>query len=492
MVKRIAVLLIANLALGVLFAALTVAFRDNVIDYQLARGSDQTREQLELTVWIRSGIVVVLAAWYGWIARRMVRGRRGAYLRVRSLAVLGVVAVGYLLISGAYPSWMRVLQAAQLTLLVVLVVATNLRPVRESFPRRPRPARPPGNRKAALVLVVLTPVIAEVLLGNVSVAMAWVVLLYIPIYGAGALLIRELVRRAGGGWPSLVAMGIAYGLLEEGLALQSLTSPTLYGAAGWSPRVFGINTAYTELNLPYHVVFSVLIPIALVELLFPGHGTRPYLRTPGIVATAVVTLLGAALLRLAVPTSIDPGYTIPLPAALTILGLETVLVVLALRVLPGLQPWRPAPVRPPAPGPGRGGHRSRRRRVHGPAVPVRRGDPAGLHPRTVGPCPDGRGGTARTRRRAAVAALERPRVLDGAPPVGRPGWCRARPQRVRLGRERDHAERPDSGRPADRGDGRALRRRESTSPGATDPPLSPWIGYGSPCPARGGRAMLAS
>ncbi|GAA1330968.1 hypothetical protein GCM10009610_69860 [Pseudonocardia xinjiangensis] len=342
-------LLIANLALGVLFAALTVAFRDNVIDYQLARGSDQTREQLELTVWIRSGIVVVLAAWYVWIARRMVRGRRGAYLRVRSLAVLGVVAVGYLLISGAYPSWMRVLQAAQLTLLVVLVVATNLRPVRESFPRRTRPARPPGNRKAALVLVVLTPVIAEVLLGNVSVAMAWVVLLYIPIYGAGALLIRELVRRAGGGWPSLVAMGIAYGLLEEGLALQSLTSPTLYGAAGWAPRVFGINTAYTELNLPYHVVFSVLIPIALVELLFPGHGTRPYLRTPGIVVTAVVTLLGAALLRLSVPTSIDPGYTIPLPAALAILGLEAVLVVLALRVLPRLQPWRPAPVRPPAP-----------------------------------------------------------------------------------------------------------------------------------------------
>jgi len=45
-------------------------------------------------------------------------------------------------------------------------------------------------------------------------------------------------------------------------------------AAGWAPRLFGLNTAYTELNLVYHAVFSVTIPIVLVELLFAGHEKR--------------------------------------------------------------------------------------------------------------------------------------------------------------------------------------------------------------------------
>src|SRR4051795_435256 len=105
------------------------------------------------------------------------------------------------------------------------------------------------NRGAALALVLIAPAVAELTLGTVPVRMWWVVLLYVPIYGAGVLLIRELVRRTGGGRPSVLLLGLAYGLVEEGLALQSLTSPHLYGAADWGPRPFGINTVYTELNL---------------------------------------------------------------------------------------------------------------------------------------------------------------------------------------------------------------------------------------------------
>jgi hypothetical protein len=171
--------------------------------------------------------------------------------------------------------------------------------------------------------------------------MAWLVLLYIPIYGAGALLIRELIRRTGGGWGSTLLMGLVYGLVEEGLALQSLTSPHLYGAADWAPRLLGVNTAYTEINLPYHAVFSVAIPIALVELLFPAHGRAPYLRRGGLVLTGVVALLGVGLLRVSVPPFNDPGYVLPATAFAVIIALIAVLSVLALRVLPR----RPAPQR---------------------------------------------------------------------------------------------------------------------------------------------------
>lgn len=169
------------------------------------------------------------------------------------------------------------------------------------------PART-GNRRAALTLVVLTPLIAEITLGSTPLMMIWLLVLYMPVYGAGVLLIRELVCRASGGWGSILLLGLAYGLVEEGIALQSLTSPTLYGAAPRAPRVLGINTAYAELNLVYHAVFSVLIPIALVELLFARHGRTPYLSRGGLVVSTVVALLGVTLVRLSIPPTVDPGY----------------------------------------------------------------------------------------------------------------------------------------------------------------------------------------
>src|SRR5690606_10471673 len=146
-----------------------------------------------------------------------------------------------------------------------------------------------GNRKAAWSLVVITPLAAELTFGSTPLRMAYLVLLWVPIYGAGVLLIRELVRRAGRGWPSILLLGIAYGMLEDGIGLQALTSPRLYDAAEWGMRVGGVNLAYWEATAIYHTVFSVAIPIALTELLFSSHGRRPYLRTGGLVLTATVT-----------------------------------------------------------------------------------------------------------------------------------------------------------------------------------------------------------
>lgn len=191
-----------------------------------------------------------------------------------------------------------------------------------------------GNRKAAWALVVLTPVIAEAALGSTPVRLMFLLPLWTPIYGAGVLLIREAVRRVGGGWGSLVLLGVAYEIVEDGIGLQALTSPRLYGAADWAPRLFGFNTAYWEVNLAYHVVFSVLIPIAVTDLLFPSHRDRPYLKRTGLIITACCALLGVGLLRVSVPPSQDPGYDAPLPALLGYVVAVAVLAVLALTVLP--------------------------------------------------------------------------------------------------------------------------------------------------------------
>ena len=76
-----------------------------------------------------------------------------------------------------------------------------------------------------LLLLVIAPLVAEFLLGDVTLASLPALVLFIPLYGGGAVLIREVVRRGGGGWPAIVVFAAAYGVVEEGLATQSLFNP---------------------------------------------------------------------------------------------------------------------------------------------------------------------------------------------------------------------------------------------------------------------------
>ena len=61
------------------------------------------------------------------------------------------------------------------------------------------------------------------------------------MYGGGALLVRELTRRSGRGGLTLLLLGAAYGVVEEGLGDMSLFNPNFLGlhllARG---RLFGI------------------------------------------------------------------------------------------------------------------------------------------------------------------------------------------------------------------------------------------------------------
>jgi hypothetical protein len=214
--------------------------------------------------------------------------------------------------------------------------------VTDQAARTTSPVRTP-NRWAATTLLVLTPLLAELALGSTPIQYAWLVVLWLPMYGGGALLIRELVRLTGRGWPSILVLGIAYELVEDGIGLQALTSPTIYNAASWGPRVFGLNLTYWEANLSYHVIFTVVIPILLVDLIFPAHRRVPYLRIPGTVGIALLYLLGIAVIRVFVPLSADPTYTAPPAAPIAWAVLVVLLGVLALRVIPRSQPVEPVP-----------------------------------------------------------------------------------------------------------------------------------------------------
>jgi hypothetical protein len=150
----------------------------------------------------------------------------------------------------------------------------------------------------ALVLVFLAPFVGEVLLGNTPVRLILSYLLVLPMYGFGALFIRELSRRSGRGWPTILILGVAYGVAEEGLADMSLFNPNFLGQhlLGYG-NLFGVGWPWWCFVLTLHAVWSIGVSIALAEALFARSGEYPWLGRKGLVISGVVFVLGLVLVH---------------------------------------------------------------------------------------------------------------------------------------------------------------------------------------------------
>ena len=147
---------------------------------------------------------------------------------------------------------------------------------------------------AALTLAVLAPFVGEYLLGNVPVQELWALPILGPLYGGGALLIRELAVRLRLDALGVLLLGAAYGLIEAGLVDQSLFSPSFEGLefqAVTPVPLLGISAHAALGFVAGHAIFSIGVPIALTGLLFPATRNRPL---TGPVGLALVVALYAA------------------------------------------------------------------------------------------------------------------------------------------------------------------------------------------------------
>lgn len=134
----------------------------------------------------------------------------------------------------------------------------------------------------ALVLFLLSPIIGELLSGSAPPAEFFnpaEFLLLALLYGGGALLVRELVHRWDKGWPTLLTLGAAYGIAEEGLMVKSFFDPNWedLGLLGSYGRWAGVNWVWSLHLTIYHAVFSIAIPILLVNLLYPTRRSDPWI-----------------------------------------------------------------------------------------------------------------------------------------------------------------------------------------------------------------------
>ncbi|WP_206442454.1 hypothetical protein, partial [Streptomyces boncukensis] len=152
-----------------------------------------------------------------------------------------------------------------------------------------------------LVLFLLAPFTGEFLLGNLALAELPLGVLLAPMYGCGALLVREVGRRTGGGWPAMVLLAAAYALVEEGPVDQLLWNDGYAGedllhGPSYVPAL-GMSVELTQTVLALHAVWSICVPIALAETLARGRGrgSTPWLSRAGLGWVACGYTAGAAL-----------------------------------------------------------------------------------------------------------------------------------------------------------------------------------------------------
>ena len=150
---------------------------------------------------------------------------------------------------------------------------------------------------AALTLFFLAPFVAEYLLGDFPVTFFWPYIVLAPLYGGGALLIRELARRSHRGWPTILLLGVAYAIIEEAFTTQSLFNPDIFSlhahllSHGWIPAL-GIGAWWTLFMLNVHPFWSIGVSIALAEGLFPSRARAPWLGNVGVSVAAVLFAIG--------------------------------------------------------------------------------------------------------------------------------------------------------------------------------------------------------
>jgi hypothetical protein len=210
-----------------------------------------------------------------------------------------------------------------------------------------------GSRIApAVTLMLLAPLIAEVLPGATRFSSIFVFPIEMCVWGGGAVLIREVVRRAGLGWRNMLLLGLALAVAEEWLIQQTSLAPMVIALKGEVyARGYGINYVYFLWALAYESVFVVLLPVMLAEMIFPARRAQGWLNRTGLAVLPVLFAIGALLAwyswtRVARPMVFHMPLFTPSAGQVAL-----ALAAIALLVLVALGPWRRRLARPSAPRP---------------------------------------------------------------------------------------------------------------------------------------------
>ena len=151
-----------------------------------------------------------------------------------------------------------------------------------------------------LFLLLIAPVTGAVLAGLTPPSHLFNLLTLFSlcvVYGGGAIICRELMLYWGKGWPTLLMMGAAFGVIDEGLLNKSFFDPKwLYlGTLASYGRWDGVNWVWAVQQTVFHAIFSVALPVLLVGLIFPMRRHQRWVGPRGLLILLVLFALALVL-----------------------------------------------------------------------------------------------------------------------------------------------------------------------------------------------------
>ncbi|WP_189864073.1 hypothetical protein [Streptomyces poonensis] len=159
-------------------------------------------------------------------------------------------------------------------------------------------------------LLVLSPISAEYLIGygestGRPLELLAGLLILAPLYGTVAVLIREITRRTGHGWPTILLLSAAFGVVQAGLIDQSLFDHRVDAdGPDWATQTLvtlipglGVDAASSLNYVGGHVIWSFAAPIAVVESCAPRIADRRWLGPVGVGVMVPLWALSAALIH---------------------------------------------------------------------------------------------------------------------------------------------------------------------------------------------------
>jgi hypothetical protein len=179
-----------------------------------------------------------------------------------------------------------------------------------------------------LVLLILSPLIAEWLLGSSPISRIYLLPLMGGAYGTGAIVVREVAVRRGLRWSRIVLLAVAFAILLEGLVFQTCFNPHFVGYLDVYGRWLGVNWYWSEFIIGWHAIWTVSVPILLTDLLFPTYQQRPWLGNVGLIVTGIACIVCNILNFIIYYLYVTPGFL-----ASPLLLVCTALVIIGLIVL---------------------------------------------------------------------------------------------------------------------------------------------------------------
>ncbi len=156
--------------------------------------------------------------------------------------------------------------------------------------------------KPITALLLLSPITSELISGFYKIT-EFVdpirLLLISSMYGIGTLLVREIKARRELCYGAVFLLGIAYAIIDEGIATKSFFDPNMVELSILSSygRFMGVNLDWAIHIAIYHGVWSILAPIAIIEAIFRDEQDKPWLGLKGLFIVSMTFIIDVIVLN---------------------------------------------------------------------------------------------------------------------------------------------------------------------------------------------------